>query len=331
MNIYDFDDTIFDGDASVEFYFFALRRKPWLLFLLPFQLFLMAGFFLNLGTKENQKEAYFLFTKFIPLKAWVLQFWEKKHKKIKHWYLAQKQDSDIIISASPEFLLKPVFERYLKGELIASKIDETTGKYIGKNCHGQEKVERLFFTHPGSEIEEFYSDSLSDTPLAENSKRSFIVRGEKLIPWKDYTPSLISKLKQTYFSKDFILFVFCGGTGTLVNFVFASLISIRIEPTLAYVLGYAISLFATYALNARLIFNDKLNLISFFKFLGSYIPNFLILFSFVAVFINIFFWNKILVYALAGLLGLPVTFILVKLFAFAKNTQQITKKENTNV
>jgi 2-polyprenyl-3-methyl-5-hydroxy-6-metoxy-1,4-benzoquinol methylase len=43
------------------------------------------------------------------------------------------------------------------------------------------------------------------------------------------------------------------------------------------------------------------------------------LYTFVLVLLNILEWNKILVYALAGLFGLPVTFILVKLVAFKKN------------
>jgi len=36
------------------------------------------------------------------------------------------------------------------------------------------------------------------------------------------------------------------------------------------------------------------------------------------VFLNLLVWNKIIVYAMAGLLGLPVTFLLVKAFAFSK-------------
>jgi hypothetical protein len=36
----------------------------------------------------------------------------------------------------------------------------------------------------------------------------------------------------------------------------------------------------------------------------------------VLVFLNLLGWNKIVVYALAGLLGLPLTFILVKIMVF---------------
>ena len=50
----------------------------------------------------------------------------------------------------------------------------------------------------------------------------------------------------------------------------------------------------------------------------AYISNFLILFLFVFMFIKWLGWNKVVVYALAGMLGLPLTYIFVKIFAFSK-------------
>jgi putative flippase GtrA len=130
--------------------------------------------------------------------------------------------------------------------------------------------------------------------------------------------NFVAKLKGTYCTKEFLLFVFCGGMGTLTNFIFSLLISNALNPSLSYVCGYGISLFVAYTLNAKLIFHNPLEFFAFIKFVISYIPNFIILFSFVLVFLNILGWNKIIVYGLAGLLGLPVTFILVKVFAFGK-------------
>jgi len=34
--------------------------------------------------------------------------------------------------------------------------------------------------------------------------------------------------------------------------------------------------------------------------------------------LNMLHWNKVIVFALAGLLGLPVTYVLVKIYAFGK-------------
>ena len=130
--------------------------------------------------------------------------------------------------------------------------------------------------------------------------------------------SFTEKIKRTFLSREFIIFVFCGGIGTLVNFTVSLAISTVLDPSVSYIFGYGISLFVTYALNAKLVFHQKMSHIAFIKFVISYIPNFLILFTFVLIFLNLLGWNKVIVYALASMLGLPVTFILVKLAVFNK-------------
>jgi len=137
-----------------------------------------------------------------------------------------------------------------------------------------------------------------------------------------FKTAAFEKIKKTYFTKDFILFVFCGGMGTLTNFIFSLVISMILNPSVSYVFGYGISLFVAYALNAKLIFHHNLSFMGFIKFIVSYIPNFLILFTFVLIFLNLLHWNKIVVYALAGLLGLPLTFLLVKIMVFKNGSKK---------
>jgi phosphoserine phosphatase len=185
MNVYDFDRTIYNGDSSVDFYLFVLCRKPYLIVLLPFLLWGTMLYLFGIYTKERVKETFYIFIRFIPVQETVLCFWDKNRKKIKSWYLQQKQDGDVIISASPEFLLEPLVCGYLGVNLIASRVDQNMGKYMGKNCSGEEKVMRLYEVYPGSIIENFYSDSLSDAPLAKKARQSFIVKRHKIIPWND--------------------------------------------------------------------------------------------------------------------------------------------------
>jgi len=316
MNVYDFDHTIYDGDSSVDFYLFILCRKPYLIALLPFQVWGMMLFFSGIYSKERMKEAFFVFIRFIPLQEMVAYFWECNRGKIKSWYLQQKQDSDVIISASPEFLLEPLVCGYLGVALIASRINPHTGKYVGKNCFGEEKVARLYAKYSNGIIENFYSDSLSDVSLAQKAQHSFIIKRKNIIPWDNCKITFFEKLKKTYITRDFIMFVFCGGMGTFTNFIFSLLISMRLNSSVSYVFGYGISLFITYALNAKLIFRHDISCIGFIKFIVSYIPNFLILFTFVLIFLNLLHWSKVIIYALAGLLGLPLTFLLVKIMVF---------------
>ena len=41
LNVYDFDKTIYDGDSSIDFYLFCLKRKKSIILLLTKQVFAM--------------------------------------------------------------------------------------------------------------------------------------------------------------------------------------------------------------------------------------------------------------------------------------------------
>jgi len=138
----------------------------------------------------------------------------------------------------------------------------------------------------------------------------------------NYNLTIFERIKKTWFTRDFMLFVFCGGMGTLTNFICSLAVSTILNPAVSYIFGYGISLFVTYALNTKLIFHRNFSVTELVKFVISYIPNFLILFTFVLIFLDILHWNKVIVYALAGLFGLPLTFLLVKLFAFGKGDKR---------
>jgi phosphoserine phosphatase/putative flippase GtrA len=321
MNVYDFDHTIYRGDSSLDFFFFVLRRKPYLAALAPLQAWGILRYLFHRISKETMKSSFFRFIRFIRVETMAEQFWKRNIRKIKPGYIEQRRYEDVIISASPEFLLEPVVREYLRCALIASRIDPKTGAYTGKNCYGEEKARRFRERYGDEKIDRFYSDSLSDAPLAGMAGQSFMVKNNRIVPWPAGKERFMAKIMRTYCTKQFMLFVFCGGMGTLTNFICSLLISAALNPSLSYICGYATGIFITYSLNAKLIFKTKLNVTQFIKFIISYIPNFLILVTFVFVFLNIFAWNKIIVYALAGSLGLPITFILVRLIAFNKNAK----------
>jgi len=91
---------------------------------------------------------------------------------------------DVIISASPEFFLKPACNMLGIRHLIASPVDAKTGKHRGENCHGKEKVRRFRALFPDASVEEFYSDSYSDTPMAELAEKAYLVKGDTITDWK---------------------------------------------------------------------------------------------------------------------------------------------------
>ena len=185
MNVYDFDKTIYDGDSTVDFWLFCSRKHPGVFVrCLPRLTSGAVWYALGRISKEVWKEHFFSFLNYLHAdEALTGLFWETHSKRIKKWYLDQKQDSDVIISASPVFLLEPVSRR-LGVSLIATEVDPETGRFSGRNCSGEEKVRRFRLVYPDGRVDEFYSDSKKDLPMAGLAARAYFVRGNTIRPWK---------------------------------------------------------------------------------------------------------------------------------------------------
>ena len=185
MNVYDFDKTIYDGDSTLDFYIFSIKKNLLLLRYFPKQFSGIILYYLKVINKERYKEFFFSFLNGIKnIDDEIKKFWEKNEKKIKNWYLNQKNEKDVVISASPEWLLKPITDK-LEINLIATKVDKRIGKFNSLNRYGNEKVQRFKEKFPNGEIENFYSDHHSDTPMFLISKNAWIVKGEKIEKWTD--------------------------------------------------------------------------------------------------------------------------------------------------
>ena len=341
MKVYDFDKTIYDGDSTFNFYKYCLRKKPWLIFglwrvFVPFMLYLFGK-----GTKTAFKEKiYESFLPKIDREAYLSDFWKTNVKKIKKFYLDTQRDDDIIISASPYFIVKPCTDMLGIKYLYASNVHPETGKYDGINCHGEEKVRR--FDDAGFErddIEEFYSDSLSDTPLAKISQKAFIVSGENLIPWNEYRPSAVKRFLTSVFGKKFLRFMLCGCVCCLVGFIVAYSAS-HLLPDLcidlgsfhmsniifAHFLGYVMSLPVSYVLNSRYSFKQSMCIKKFGKFCLSYVPNYILQMIIVFLTVDICGLNKVLGLVLAVLIATPITFVIMKRFAFGEKNKKAFNK-----
>ena len=183
MNVYDFDKTIFNGDSTFRFILFELRRHPRALCYLPrIGIAAFIYYALHMGTKTQFKEKMYSLLKVCDTERDAEAFWKRHISGIKPFYRRQHDDSDVIISASPEFLLKPLEEK-LRVTVIASRVSPADGKTTGLNCYHQEKVVRFRQQYGEIRIDSFYSDSYSDEPLALIAEKAFIVDGDRILPW----------------------------------------------------------------------------------------------------------------------------------------------------
>ena len=184
MNVYDFDQTIFQPDSSYAFVRFCLRHYPRAVSrALPGAAAFALLCVLRLQDTRALKEKVFSFLPLLDdVDRVVEEFWQAHRGGLEPWYLQQRRDDDLIISASPAFLLQPVADS-LNVRLIATPMDKRSGRIIGKNCHDYEKVTRFYAAFPDEQPERFYSDSLSDTPMARIAREAYLVDKGVMRPW----------------------------------------------------------------------------------------------------------------------------------------------------
>ena len=186
MNVYDFDGTIYKGDSSVDFAKYCLGKNKKCRRAVPRMIGAGIRYALKQISTKDFKVFFFSFLRALEpdeIDELVAEFWQTHKDRIVSWYKAKQSDDDVIISASPRFLLEPILTDLGIKNLIATEMNKSSGVIRGENCKGAEKVRRLRNEYPGVHIDHFYSDSLSDHPLAEIADEAFLVNREQIAPW----------------------------------------------------------------------------------------------------------------------------------------------------
>ncbi len=184
MNVYDFDETIYDGDSTVDFVRYSMVKRPKCLICLPKIAFTGLLYVLHIVDKLTFKKTLYSYFRYIDdMDDLVKEYVEKHIMNIKKWYYDQQQEDDVVISASPLFIVKAFCDKIGIKNCMASNVDPYTGRYDGNNCWGEEKVKRFYARYPQGKIDNFYSDSYSDDPLAKLAKKAFIVKGNDIKKW----------------------------------------------------------------------------------------------------------------------------------------------------
>ena len=130
---------------------------------------------------------------------------------------------------------------------------------------------------------------------------------------------IINKAKHHFLTKEFLLFLIIGCINTFNGTFIAWLCSYLIPyNNLNFNIGYIIGNIIAYWMNSWIIFHETLSLHRYVKFFISYIPNYIIQNVIVIIFYNMLYFPPVFSYLLAAVLGIPVTFLMVKIFAFGR-------------
>ncbi len=163
IDIYDFDKTAIPYDSALHYWFWSMAHCPWTLILLPFQLvwgFLMVT---KLLPVPIFKKIAFNFVRLINTEKTVKKYWDKHQNDIYDFFKPENRDKSrkaVLISASPDFLIKEIADRMEIDYCIASPHSAKNGRLLGRVCRKEEKVARLNELLPDVEVENVFSDSL---------------------------------------------------------------------------------------------------------------------------------------------------------------------------
>ena len=198
MNVYDFDGTIFPGDCSIDFFFWCVKTHPrlWLTYLPKTIKNLILRKMGKINEAQMQREFFGYLTLIKDFDKQIELYWNKNEKKISSWYLAQKRPDDLIISASPICIIEPIANR-LGVRFMATDFDREYGVFLNKMKYGKEKA-RYIIDQGFPVIENFYSDSLADTPLALCAEKAHLVtnNASTVTDWPKLDTEIMEEVKK---------------------------------------------------------------------------------------------------------------------------------------
>lgn len=198
MNVYDFDGTIYYTDCTIDFGFWCMNRHPKLWFTY-FPKAVRAFVQHKRGKIPNylmQRILFSYLTQVDDFDEQIEKYWDKHEQKISKWYLDQKKPDDLIISASPTCVIGPIAKR-LGVNYIATEFDRTYGVFLNNLMYAKEKA-RYIIDHGFPVIDNFYSDSMADTPIALCAEKAYLVtnKATTLQEWPHIGPDLAKRVKE---------------------------------------------------------------------------------------------------------------------------------------
>ncbi len=186
MRVFDFDNTIYDGESGLDLFIHFLRKdtKNVVKYIPKF----FEGFIkykkgiITIDEVINEYGAYLkdYCDNFADnMEKEFEHFWDLNEQKIKPFYRSIQRPDDIIVSACPESLLKIMCQRLGITNYICSKVDFSTGE-IQQICYKDTKVSLFKEAYGDCEIDEFYTDSASDLPMINLSRNAYFVDGDDI-------------------------------------------------------------------------------------------------------------------------------------------------------
>ena len=186
--VFDFDDTLITRDSLVDFLRYTTSKRVFfvkLLRVLPTLVRFAAGRLDRSKAKERLLGIFFAgksdetFGEFCKAYAARLDSIANQDGLARIAWHQDRGDRVLIISASVEDWIRPWAERHGVHTVLATRLGrehgKLTGRLDGRNCYGQEKVNRLLQEYPDRDSYELYAygDGKSDAYIFKEADHVF--------------------------------------------------------------------------------------------------------------------------------------------------------------
>lgn len=184
MNVYDFDNTIYDGESAIDFFVCFLKKDLSLLKYVPSVIKALCQYKARKITIDVALERYAALVEGYcrnvdDFQSEIERFWDKNINKIKPFYYQIRKEDDVILSAGFDIVLEEMGRRTGIKNIVATKTDRENFKILDF-CFRENKVKAFKARYPDVVIENFYTDSLNDQPIIDIAQNAFLVKGNKI-------------------------------------------------------------------------------------------------------------------------------------------------------
>lgn len=319
MWMYDFDGSVYAGRPLLDFYRFCLWRRPRLCLCLP----RLVGLFFACCFGSHPWTRYWEAVYRAPCRLAKLTeltrcFWtDKRLQRLRlpasalDW---AARGELFLLSGAPDYLLAAA---QLPGCVLCAGYDQR-GVFC-PNREGEERLHRLREETQASFC--FYGTRLKDHVLAIAAQERYCLRGGKREAWDDFVVRQGRRwgFLQQWISPEFFRFWCVGWLNMAAAWLLEAFWGSLLPENLGFSVGYGMSLLVSFVLNSKLTFRRRLSLGRLGAYILSYVPNFIVQFATVFLLNGLLGLPYLLCCFLAAVVGTPVTFLCLKLFAFRQS------------
>ncbi|MCR4645739.1 MAG: haloacid dehalogenase-like hydrolase [Oscillospiraceae bacterium] len=184
MNVFDFDNTLYHGESVVDFALFMLRHNKQIYTWLPTIFWYLMMYKLCLVTKEQMERKLNEFLKVLisddyDLHTMVKAFWKENAHKLDPAMLRRIRPEDVILTASPDFMMNVIGKRLGTTHILCSVVDIPTKTILYLNF-GTNKVKRFRKLYRNTQVRRFYTDSYNDQAMIDLAQTAYLVENGKV-------------------------------------------------------------------------------------------------------------------------------------------------------